>query len=142
MKITWRATHVLFAVAATVVAIGLTPTRASDSYLSLIYEQFGFVEDDEIGCSYCHTDPDGGEGWNGFGELAKQNLEETDGNMSQSLYLTLKANHDSDHDGYADVLEVVAKTLPGDPKSRPKLSIGQLEQTLIERGGIEAFKPQ
>jgi hypothetical protein len=142
MKMTWRATHVLLGIAVTVFAVGFTPTRASDSYLSLIYEQFGFVEDDEIGCSYCHTDPDGGEGWNAFGQLAKRTLEKTDGNMSQSLYLALKANLDSDKDGYVDVLEVIAKSLPGDLKSRPEQSVKQLEQELAKLGGIDAFKPQ
>ncbi len=142
MNTRFRATQVVCIVVSLITVIGLVPTRANDSYLSLVYSQFKFLEEDEIGCSFCHSDPDGGEGWNSFGQLTKRTLEKTNGNMEQALYLSLKANRDSDNDGYKDALEIVARSLPGDVKSRPTQSIAQLERELLTLGGVEAFKPQ
>ena len=52
-----------------------------------------------------------------------------------------KPDKDSDKDGYKDVLEVYAKTLPGDPESKPTTPVAELEAQLEAEGGVDLFKP-
>ena len=61
-------------------------------------------------------------------------------NISDALYLVLKANKDSDADGYSDTLEIVANTLPGDKASKPTKTVKVLEAELKALGGVDKFK--
>jgi hypothetical protein len=96
------------------------------------------------GCQYCHSNPNGGLGMNPFGIALDRRLpDEADvNNVAKALYEQLFARKDSDLDGYDDVLEVVAGTLPGNEKSKPKVSLTSLEDTLKKVGGIDRFKPR
>ena len=49
---------------------------------------------------------------------------------------------DSDGDGFIDVLEVFAGTLPGDASSRPLVTPQFLMQSLEKAGGLEIYKPR
>jgi hypothetical protein len=104
--------------------------------------QFHLVADKDntrtVGCTYCHVGPNGGAPWNPFGENVRSNFK---GNISQALYDALKANKDSDGDGYADVLEVFAGTWPGDPNSKPLVDPAFLQQSLDKAGGVDLYKP-
>jgi len=104
--------------------------------------QFHLVADNNnvrtVGCIYCHVSPNGGAPWNPFGENVRANFK---GNISQALYDALKANKDSDGDGYTDVLEVFAGTLPGDPNSKHLVDPACLQQSLAKAGGVDLYKP-
>jgi hypothetical protein len=94
-----------------------------------------------IGCTYCHTSPSGGGSWNKFGQAMRDlYFGDAKRNVGNMLYLTLKANKDSDGDKYTDVLEIVAKTLPGDASSKPSKTVAALEAELKALGGVDAFK--
>ncbi len=94
----------------------------------------------KVGCQFCHINPFGGVGWNGFGQALKAQLA-TSGGINQALFDLLKQNKDSDKDGFKDVLEVVAGTLPGDSASKPTLKTKDLETKLKKLGGVSAYKP-
>jgi hypothetical protein len=107
--------------------------------------QYDLREDKELRstCLYCHTEIDGGDLWNPFGTLMKDVFrKEGERKVPETLYETLKRDQDSDKDGYKDVLEVIGKSFPGNPKSKPKQTVAELEAILKQRGGIESFKPQ
>jgi hypothetical protein len=95
------------------------------------------------GCQYCHSRPEGGLGMNPFGIALDRRLPDEPGveDVTKALYVQLQARKDSDLDGYDDVLEVVAGTLPGNEKSKPKISVESLENVLKKVGGINRFKP-
>lgn len=94
-------------------------------------------------CAYCHSSRERVETLNPFGkalnELWKGEARE---NPGEALYLVLKAKRDADGDGYADALEVVAGTLPGDKSIKPTATEAQLEAKLKQRGGVDSFKPK
>jgi hypothetical protein len=117
---------------------------AKNGYRLQAQEQYKLLDKDgkgAISCTYCHTSPNGGGSWNKFG-LAMKDIYFGDAkrNVGDMLYLTLKANKDADGDKYSDVLEVVAKTLPGDAKSKPTKTVAALEAELKAMGGVDAFK--
>jgi hypothetical protein len=113
-------------------------------YLAIMEHQYGIREDKAARastCAYCHTDLEGSD-WNGFGlELRNTFKQEGAKRLPESLYLVLKRNKDSDEDGYSDLLEVYAKTLPGDPESKPNESVKVLAAQLEAEGGVDLFKP-
>ncbi len=113
-------------------------------YNSIMEHQYGIRENKTARastCLYCHTDLEGSD-WNPFGlELKNTFLKEAKKRLPEALYLVLKHDKDSDEDGYKDVLEVFAKTLPGDPESKPTASVEELEAALEEAGGVDLFKP-
>ncbi len=92
-------------------------------------------------CTYCHTNKYGGDTWNGFGTLISSFYYGTAKyDFPTALYQALSARKDSDQDGYMDILEIVAKTAPGDKKSRPSKTAVALSNELTRLGGIAAFR--
>ncbi len=121
-----------------------TRALARPIYNAIMEHQYGIREDKEARastCLYCHTDYDASD-WNPFGlELRNTFKNEGAKRVPESLYLVLKRDKDSDQDGYKDVLEVFAKTLPGDPESKPEEPVAELEAQLAAKGGVDLFKP-
>jgi hypothetical protein len=114
-------------------------------YNAIMTYQYELRDDKDLRgtCQYCHTDPEGGDLWNPFGTLMREVFFEEAGRLvPETLYLTLKRDQDSDKDGYKDVLEVIGKSFPGDPKSKPAKSVAELEKQLADMGGLDAFKPK
>jgi hypothetical protein len=135
----------LMTLAGFLVALACSVAGARSSYNSLVFNQFKLEKDPTItktGCKFCHTTAFGGQGWNKFGTALKTQWEgAAERKIQDALYLVLKENKDSDGDGFNDALEIVAKTLPGDAKSKPNATASDLEAQLKKLGGIEAFKP-
>ena len=128
-------------------ALVLSPyANAKNSYRIAAQAQFKLLSADgkgEIGCVYCHTSPSGGGSWNSFGNAVKGLYFGTSKrNIGDALYQVLKANKDSDGDKFSDLLEVVAKTLPGDASSKPTKTVAVLTADLKKMGGVDAFKPK
>ncbi len=135
----------LIALAGFLAAFAFSFAGARSSYSSQVFSQYKLEKDPTItksGCKFCHTTAFGGQGWNKFGSALKTQWEgAADKKIQEALYLVLKENKDSDADGFSDALEIVAKTLPGDAKSKPSTTAAELETQLKKLGGIEAFKP-
>jgi hypothetical protein len=138
--------HILAATGIALAVVTLAPTSAKNAYRLQAQEQYKLVTADgkgAISCTYCHVNPSGGANWNKFGMVAKDLYFGTaKRDIGETLYLTLKADKDSDGDGFKDVLEIVAKTLPGDEKSKPTKTVAALEAELKALGGVDAFKPK
>lgn len=133
-----RATHALALAAALVALSAAQPASARNAYRLQAIQQYKLSG---MTCQYCHVSASGGNNWNTFGTRLDTVYEgEAKRNIRQALYLVLKQNADSDKDGYADVLEVVAKTLPGDAKSKPTKSVAALQADLKKLGGVDTFK--
>jgi hypothetical protein len=111
--------------------------NAFPAYRTQAVAQFK-LDDKTTDCAYCHVSSSGGAPWNPFGQLVQIKLE---GDIGKALYEALAAKLDSDEDGYADALEVYAKTLPGDKDSKPKDDVKTLEAAFEKAGGLEPFKP-
>ncbi|MBZ9713327.1 hypothetical protein [Deinococcus multiflagellatus] len=97
-------------------------------------------------CTYCHVDPAGGPGWNPFGQALQRTFAEAAAagqhlNFPQALSQLLAANTDADGDSYADALEVFAKTLPGDPQSKPETPVADLAAAFEQAGGVAQYAP-
>ncbi|WP_229781245.1 MULTISPECIES: hypothetical protein [Deinococcus] len=97
-------------------------------------------------CTYCHVNADGGAPWNPFGQAIQATFasEARAGRhltFPQALYTLLQADTDADGDGYPDALEVHAKTLPGDPASRPEQPLDELRAAFEQAGGVAQFAP-
>jgi hypothetical protein len=140
--------HVLALCALGGATMMLSPlATAKNAYRLQAQEQYKWVDKDgkaapAITCTMCHIAPNGGRSWNKFGSaMSAIYFGEAKRNVGDMLYLTLKAGKDADADGYTDVLEIVAKTLPGDAKSKPTASVKDLEAELVKLGGVDAFKP-
>ncbi len=134
--------HFLAFVLALAVA-GTQISSARSTYRPIALKQFKLEKNaaaNKAGCQFCHVNAFGGAGWNGFGQALKDQLASSSG-VPQALFDLLKKNADSDKDGYSDVLEVVAGTLPGDAKSKPSAKAADLEAKLKKMGGVSAFKP-
>jgi hypothetical protein len=144
IRLNTKPTRVLFMVlSAASLSIGL----ARPVYHAQMIEQFHLVKSAVsigAGCQYCHSNPNGGLGMNPFGIALDRRLpDEAEVNdVAKALYEQLLARKDSDLDGYDDVLEVVAGTLPGNEKSKPKVGAESLENVLKKVGGINRFKPR
>ena len=94
-----------------------------------------------VTCNYCHISRYGGNKWNTFGTAIQiAYFDKAKGDVSVAIYQTLKARKDADQDGFIDILEIVAKSLPGDKNSRPTKTVVVLEAELKQLGGIEAFR--
>jgi mono/diheme cytochrome c family protein len=120
--------------------------KAFPSLQETMYEQYDLWSVSSVQkaqCAYCHTSRERVETLNPFGKALNDFWKgEARGNPAQALYLVLKVNRDADADGYDDVLEVIAGTLPGDKSVKPTASKTQLEMRLKERGGVDSFKPK
>jgi hypothetical protein len=124
----------------------VSSATARSGYRLAAQEQYLLLEKSgkgEITCAYCHTSPNGGAGWNKFGQqLRDLYFGEARRNVGDMLFMALRANKDADADGYTDVLEVVAKTLPGDAASKPAKSVADLQAELTKLGGLQVFMPK
>ncbi len=124
----------------------LIPTAsARAAYNAIMTFQYDLREDKELRstCLYCHTEIDGGDLWNPFGKLMRDVFRKEGGRkVPETLFETLKRDQDSDKDGYKDVLEVIGKSFPGNPNSKPKQTVEELEALFEARGGFDSFKPQ
>ncbi len=125
----------------------LSITLARPVYHAQVLEQFHLtksVVSIGAGCQYCHSNPNGGLGMNPFGIALDRRLpdEPEVEDVAKGLYLQLQARKDSDLDGYDDVLEVVAGTLPGNEKSKPASRPASLEIVLKGLGGVSRFSPR
>jgi hypothetical protein len=121
--------------------------RAVPDYFGVLLPQFHLEANaavTEARCTYCHINKTGAAPWNSFGERVRKMLfvPENEYDIGKSLYMTLLEDEDSDGDGYTDPLETVAGTLPGDPKSTPKVSVFELKTQLEKLGGVAYFKPR
>jgi hypothetical protein len=139
--------HLLGFGALALTALAFAPlASAKNGYRLQAQEQYKLLDKDgkgAISCTYCHTSPNGGGSWNKFGQAMRDlYFGDAKRNVGDMLYLTLKAGKDSDGDKYTDVLEVVAKTLPGDAKSKPSKTVAALQAELKAMGGVDAFKPK
>lgn len=139
-----KPTHLL-ALAVALPALALPLAGARSAYLGVVQEQYHLTDDpalDKAGCRYCHVNAFGGAPWNKFGQAIKVAYDgEAKRNIGQALSIVMKAARDSDGDGFTDPLEVVAKTLPGDAKSKPAKTKAALTAEYKKLGGADYFKP-
>lgn len=127
-----------------ILAVALIPfVQARGPYRLQVITQFNLVADRgdvrTVTCQYRHVSANGGAPWNAFGNEVRANFK---GSIGDALYEALKAMKDSDGDGYADVLEVFAGTLPGDASSKPLVTPQFLMQSLEKAGGVDIYKPR
>ena len=124
----------------------LTSVQARSGFLVQLKRQYRLektVSTLKTNCQYCHQNSYGGSSWNAFGQRVRSEYQgAAKRDIGQALYLALAANIDTDKDGYADPLEVVAGTLPGDPISKPVQTKAVLEKEFNRRGGLKAFYPK
>jgi len=94
-------------------------------------------------CTFCHVKRAGGAPWNAFGEAIKAGFREAPkAGFDEVLFAVLSKQLDSDADGYTDALEVFARTLPGDAKSKPAEGVQELERRLDAAGGVQQYRPK
>lgn len=136
----------LLAGALALAAVSAPFAGARADYLNVMRAQYRLEKNQTVAkaaCQYCHQNAYGGAPWNKFGDLLRQQYQGPAARkIDRALYLALKADKDSDGDGFEDALEVVAGTLPGDAKSRPAKTKMALEAELKRLGGVDRFKPQ
>lgn len=131
-------------------ALGSAP--ALPKYRMQAIPQLHFDEGQELwhfdrrvmACTYCHVKDTGGAPWNPFGQAVQAEFGASGGQVKfpQVLHGLLKADRDSDADGYPDALEVFARTLPGDPASRPEQPLAELRAAFEKAGGAEQYAPR
>jgi hypothetical protein len=119
--------------------------RAFPEYRLAAIKQLRLTPDPKDGpevvqCTYCHLKPEGGDPWNAFGTRVQSRVSMV-ANINQAIYDVLAEMKDADGDGYIDVLEVFAGTLPGDKTSRPLTDVAYLKQVFDKAGGLEQYKP-
>ena len=94
-------------------------------------------------CSTCHTQPQGGQGWNTFGESLRAGFREQKGaKFPAVLYAVLQKNADADGDRYPDALEFYARTQPGDAGSVPQKPLAELQAEFEKAGGLKQYAPK
>lgn len=92
-------------------------------------------------CVTCHTQPQGGKGWNAFGQsLQAEFRAQPRANFRTVLRSVLAREADADADGSPDALEFFARTLPGDPKSKPSKPLRDLQAEFEQAGGLPEDK--
>jgi hypothetical protein len=135
------ATRTLTCLVIALVALSQIPIHATNAYRLHTMIQLKLDPNKPITCLYCHITKYGGDTWNSFGTLISSlYYGSAKYDFPTALYQALAARKDSDQDGYIDILEVVAKTLPADKNSRPSQSISELNNQLTRLGGIAAFR--
>lgn len=93
-----------------------------------------------MACTFCHVNKSGGAPWNTFGQALQKGFQMNPrAKFGEVLYSVLAANGDSDGDGYPDVTEVFAHTLPGDASSKPDKPLAELEAEFAAAGGVEQY---
>jgi hypothetical protein len=113
-------------------------SSAFPAYRQQLVKQYHLV-DKRVTCQYCHVNVGGGAPWNAFGQEVKALNK---GNIAKALYDVLEDDTDADKDGYKDVLEVFAGTLPGDKASSPLVDAQTLETNFESAGGLELYQPE
>jgi hypothetical protein len=128
--------------AVSVAVFGLSVSSATTAHRLQAIKQLKLQEvQTAVTCNYCHISRYGGNKWNAFGTAIQiAYFDKAKGDVSIAIYQTLKARKDADQDGFVDILEIVAKTLPGDKNSRPLKTVAALEAELKQLGGLEAFR--
>lgn len=88
-------------------------------------------------CVACHTQPQGGKGWNAFGQSLQAGFRaQPQASFRTVLRSVLAREADADADGYPDALEFFARTLPGDPNSKPTKPLRDLRAEFEKAGGL------
>jgi hypothetical protein len=121
--------------------------QARPTHLALMQFQYRLRDDKVLrtaSCLVCHTERNGGDGWNAFGQrLRDVYFKEAEKKFPVALYYVLTEDQDSDKDGYTNLVEVYAKTLPGDPKSFPSAKPEEYQAQIDELGGVDVlFSPR
>jgi hypothetical protein len=120
--------------------LGLTQlgsVSAFGAYREQVVKQFKLTNN-RIGCTYCHVSADGGAPWNTFGQAVQNKLS---GDIGKALFEVLSDKKDADGDGYLDMLEVFAGTLPGNKDSAPLVTAAALTVAFEKAGGVDQYKP-
>ena len=129
------------------VALALPLALAMPKYREQAIRQFHYsgslLSRKTLACTFCHVNDAGGAPWNVFGEELRAGFRVSPGaKFDVVLYDVLAANHDADGDGYADALEVFAKTLPGDSASKPAKSVQAVAEQFEAAGGVGQYAPK
>lgn len=134
----FKAVHVIALLVLGATAIPFVSARPAHRLQAIA--QLGLVPE-KVTCQYCHVNAGGRAPWNAFGENVRAEWNGAGNKVfADALYLALKARKDSDADGYDDVLEVVAQTLPGNKDSLPNIPKDTLEAELKAWGGVDRYK--
>ncbi|WP_185974602.1 hypothetical protein [Deinococcus detaillensis] len=129
----------------------LTPTLAMPAFRLTAIQQFHYDKDDPLwqysgkvmACTFCHVNAKGGAPWNVFGQALQKGFQTNPkAKFADVLYSVLAANGDADGDGYPDVIEVFAHTLPGDANSKPEKPLAELETEFAAAGGVGQYAPK
>ncbi|WP_231557315.1 hypothetical protein [Deinococcus sp. YIM 77859] len=145
-----RVTARLGAALAGLVLLSAPAALALPKYRLQAAQQLGHDRDDPLWqlsgrvmpCVTCHLRPQGGEGWNAFGESLRAGFRQHPGaKFGDVLYSVLTAEADADGDSYPDALEFYARTLPGDPNSRPQRPLADLQAEFERAGGLKQYAP-
>ncbi|GAA5514200.1 hypothetical protein Dcar01_02954 [Deinococcus carri] len=148
---TGKQVQMLGAALAGLVLLAAPATLAMPRYRLIAAHQLGYDRDDPLWelsrtvmpCTTCHLRPQGGQGWNTFGESLRAGFRAEPGaKFADVLYNVLKADADADGDGYPDALEFYARTLPGDPQSHPAKPVAQLQADFEKAGGMAQYAPK
>jgi hypothetical protein len=91
-------------------------------------------------CQLCHMNARGGAPWNPFG-LAIGKFRARRLPIDQAVFEALKLDADGDKDGFSDVLEVFAGTMPGDVNSKPTETLEVLKTKFDAAGGVTLYAP-
>ncbi|UBV42585.1 hypothetical protein LAJ19_13300 [Deinococcus taeanensis] len=99
-----------------------------------------------VPCTFCHVNAEGGAPWNPFGQaiqatFAREAAAGRHLTFPRALYTLLQADTDADGDGYADALEIFARTLPGDPASVPDRPPAEVRAAFEKAGGVTRYAP-
>lgn len=136
---------------AALVLLTLTPTLAMPAYRLTAIQQVHYDKGDPLwqysgkvmACTFCHVNAKGGAPWNVFGQALQKGFQTSPkAKFAEVLYSVLAANGDSDGDGYPDVIEVFAHSLPGDAGSKPAKPLAQLETEFAAAGGVGQYAPK
>jgi hypothetical protein len=99
--------------ALTVTSMALPP------FLGVFKSNYKIKDDSTLGkanCGICHVKP---PQLNPYGQDVKKQLEAAKSKMVTPAMLKKIEKLDSDKDGFSNIAEIKADTLPGDPSSKP-----------------------
>lgn len=139
------------ALLAGLVALSAPAALALPKYRTLAAQQLGHDKGDPLWqlsgqvmpCVTCHIRPQGGSGWNAFGESLRAGFrEQPTATFGAVLFRMLEKETDADGDGFPDALELYARTLPGDPDSRPQKPLTALQTDFEKAGGLSQYRPR
>lgn len=101
------------AVAVLMLASAAMATIAWQKEFDRLYKPGADTELKKAKCAACHIERNGKGGLNAYGKAL-------DKKTAGAEALKSVENLDSDKDGFTNIQEIRAGTLPGDPKSKPK----------------------